>query len=83
MPAENLPRATNDNTARELPSQQELFETNPPPWEMPVEQRVTLASVVFQKHRTGHLIMWCPKRCNRGCSLGCGYGCRWDIAVSR
>jgi len=47
MPAENLHRAADDAAPRDSPGQQELFETNPPPWEMPVEQRVTLASVVF------------------------------------
>ncbi len=28
-------------------TQRELFETNPPPWEMPVEPKVSLATVVF------------------------------------
>ncbi len=47
MPAENLPRAADDAASRDSPGQQELFETNPPPWEMPADQLVTLASVVF------------------------------------
>src|SRR5690554_2434272 len=47
MPAENLPEKLDDGAAPQAAGQQELFETNPPPWEMPSGQRVTLASIVF------------------------------------
>lgn len=54
MSPENLPqRADIGAGAPEPAGQQELFETNPPPWEMPAGERVTLASVVFAESPHG------------------------------